>query len=272
MEKNVFICGSVRNCEKYIDSVFENINKLITCFNDFCIIVSFDVSSDNTLEQLKKYQDVFQEKMIIIVNEDPLSPIRVERISNSRNRILERMRKIIYDMPAEYWKYFIMMDFDDVCADQINDKIIPYYLSGKSPDWDCLTFNRKEYYDIWALSFENYIYSCWNFPNPKKVVYNMKKRITQILSTLTKYELYRCYSAFNGFGIYKIDKFIDCEYRWIIDLKQFPGKMLDKNFKLNGSQAIIRSPDIDCEHRSFHFQAIQKHNVKIMISPHILFI
>jgi hypothetical protein len=163
-----------------------------------------------------------------------------------------------------------MMDFDDVCSYQINKNLIPYYLN--RTDWDCLTFNRKNYYDIWALSFEDYIYSCWNFPNSKKVVKNMKMLITRILATLAPDQLYRCYSAFNGFGIYRIDKFIDCEYRWIIDYKQFPRPILERNFALTGTTPIVRNINEDCEHRSFHFQAIQKHNAKIMISPHNLFL
>jgi hypothetical protein len=271
MEKHTFICGSVRNCGKYIDDVFANIGKIIHYFNDYRILLSVDVSKDNTLLKLQKYQQIYADKMIVLVNDQPLSPIRVERISNSRNRILERIRQFMGETP-NYWRYFIMMDFDDVCSCPINEKIIPYYLSAKSPEWDCLTFNRKNYYDIWALSFENYIYSCWSFPNPQKVINDMKKRITRQLSSLTKYDLYRCYSAFNGFGIYRLDKFIDCEYRWIIDLKQYPRKRLEANFKLVGSRAMIKDPNQDCEHRSFHFQAIQKHDAKIMISPHILFL
>lgn len=265
---NVFICGSVRNCGKYIDAVFANIKQISKYFNNFHIIVSFDISTDNTLEKLKQYQSLCIEKMEIIINEEPLSPIRVERISNSRNKILDRMRQIINETPI--WNYFIMMDFDDVCSYPINKKLIPYYLN--RTDWDCLTFNRKDYYDIWALSFENYIYSCWNFPNSKKVVKDMKLLITQKLATLSRDQLYRCYSAFNGFGIYRIEKFIDCEYRWLIDFNQFPREMLKRNFKLTGTIAIVRNINEDCEHRSFHFQAIRKHNAQIMISPHNLFL
>ena len=267
-QKNVFICGSARNCGKYINAIFSNIKKISNNFDNFHIIVSFDLSTDNTLDQLNQYKKIYLEKMDIIINEEPLSPIRVERISNSRNRIMEKMREMINK--TQHWNYFIMMDFDDVCSYKINRTLIPYYLN--RTDWDCLTFNRKNYYDIWALSFENYIYSCWNFPNSKKVVKDMKKLITQKLTKLPQDQLYRCYSAFNGFGIYRIEKFIDCEYRWIIDYKQFPRSILERNFALTGTTPIVRNINQDCEHRSFHFQAIKNHNAQIMISPHNLFL
>ena len=267
---NVFICGSVRNCEKYIHSVFLNIKQITNVFNDYHIILSFDISSDNTLELLTQHQKEYGiDKMDILVNQELLPPIRVQRISDSRNRILGRLREMITET-SNYWNYFIMMDFDDVCSHQINIKILSHYLTRN--DWDCLSFNRSDYYDIWALSFDNYIYSCWSFPNAKKVVEDMKKMITQKLSNMNKYDLYRCYSAFNGFGIYRLDKFINCEYKWIIDLKQFPRKLLELNFELTHTQPLIRVPNLDCEHRSFHFQAIKKNNANIMISPHKLFL
>ena len=63
---NVFICGSVRNCEKYIHSVFLNIKQITNVFNDYHIILSFDISSDNTLELLTQHQQEYGiEKMDI---------------------------------------------------------------------------------------------------------------------------------------------------------------------------------------------------------------
>jgi hypothetical protein len=49
------ICGTVRNCGKYLEKVFSNIEKIGTIFDEYVIIVYYDVSNDNTLEFLKQY-------------------------------------------------------------------------------------------------------------------------------------------------------------------------------------------------------------------------
>jgi hypothetical protein len=102
----------------------------------------------------------------------------------------------------------------------------------------------------------------------------MKKYIQKRLKNLPKGELLECISAFNGFAIYRTNKFIDCEYygKPRIDL------ISEENIKLNedalNSPVLFDTPqrnNEDCEHRFFHFQAIQKNNARIRISPEILF-
>ena len=258
----------MRNCAPYIAKVFANIKKVTSIFDDFHIIVSFDISQDNTLALLKQQQLSFGvDKMDILINTNALSPIRVERISNSRNCILNRIREIV--KCDSTWDYFIMLDCDDVCAYKLDENVLKSYLT--RCDWDALSFNRNNYYDAWALSFDNYLFSCWNFDNPRKVIADMKNALKIRLSALKPDELYQCHSAFDGFAIYRLQKFIDCEYKWIIDFKHFPRQIMDENIKLCGSNPHLRSPNEDCEHRSFHLQAIIKNQAKIMISPLSIF-
>jgi hypothetical protein len=269
-----FICGSVRNCAPYLERIFVNIQKLASLFDDYHIIMSYDVSDDNSLTILQNMQKKFVLlpcstcKMDIITHTNPLSPVRVERISNSRNRILSKIREMIAVDPT--WNYYIMLDCDDVCAYPMNERIISQYLTTIT-DWDALSFNRENYYDMWALSYDPYIYSCWNFDNPRKVISDMKNILKSKLSKLKPTELFNCYSAFDGLAVYKLAKFIDCEYRWIIDLSQFPINILERNIKIVGSKPVKRNPDQDCEHRSFHLQAIIKYGAKIRISPLSIF-
>jgi hypothetical protein len=271
MSNKSFICGTVRNCGPFLDRVFINIRKLTTILDDFHIIMSYDNSEDNTLVKLKEKQEEYGiQKMDIITHEEPWSHIRVERLSNARNRILHRIRAIRSEDPS--WKYFIMLDCDDVCAHNMNEKVIvPYLSKEREQDWDSLSFNRHAYYDMWALSYDPYIFSCWHFQNPQKVIFDMKRLLKHQLSKLKPGELFSCYSAFDGFAIYRLDKFLDCEYRWIIDLSQFPNEIMERNIKIVGSPPFIRVPNEDCEHRSFHFQAIYKNGAKIMISPESIF-
>ena len=276
-----FICGSVKNCEKYLPYIFDNIAKIIPLFSDFHIIMSIDSklpsntfklnfsnnNIDNSLNVLKSIQSSYKHKMDILINTNTLSNIRVERISNSRNRILNKIKEII--LVKHDFNYFIMLDCDNVCATKINPEVLSKYMNRN--DWDALSFNRRDYYDIWALSFNEYMYSCWNFSNSNQVIKNMKHEIQHELSVLSPDKLLQCHSAFNGFAIYRVSKFINCQYNWVMDLSYFTKEIMIQNMTKTKSIPIKREPNQDCEHRLFHFQAIRKNNAQIMISPLYLF-
>ena len=205
--------------------------------------------------------------MDILVNPNPLTNIRVQNIANARNAILRH----IHNLHKPGWDYFIMMDCDYVCETQININNLNKYLL--RTDWDALSFNRIVYYDIWALSIDPYVFSCWNWPNAKQLVFYIRDVIKNQLSKLNQDELLPCYSAFNGFAIYRYEKFKDCYYNWSIheSIRLIPKELLDKNIQCVGTNPYITANQDDCEHRSFHFQAIQKNGAKIMISPLFLF-
>ena len=79
-------------------------------------------------------------------------------------------------------------------------------------------------------------------------------------------------SAFNGFAIYKTNKFINCRYDGSLNLNYIPKKLLLENIKFSGKMILNNEKKQDCEHRSFHFEAIIKNHAKIRISPLCLFI
>ena len=53
------ICGCVKNCEKYLDDVFKNIEQIQNLFEKSKIIISFDVSDDFTLKRLIELKKKF---------------------------------------------------------------------------------------------------------------------------------------------------------------------------------------------------------------------
>ena len=55
---NCCICGTVKNCGKYLPKVFSNVEKIGNLFNDYEIIVYYDNSNDDTLQQLLEYQNI----------------------------------------------------------------------------------------------------------------------------------------------------------------------------------------------------------------------
>jgi hypothetical protein len=98
----------------------------------------------------------------------------------------------------------------------------------------------------------------------------MKNNITNTLANCPPNELIACYSAFNGFAIYKSDKFLDCKYDGTLNLNYIPKKLLLMNIQLFG-KIKPNAENIDCEHRRFHFEAYLKNNARNRISPEILF-
>jgi hypothetical protein len=117
-----------------------------------------------------------------------------------------------------------MIDADDVNVKPWNLTLLRYYLSEPGlKGWDALTFNRPDYYDIWALMYPPFQHHCWGFYHKsREVVDFIKKDITRQLET---HDLFPCQSAFNGFAIYKTPVFKGIRYsgeykelkKWIPD-------------------------------------------------------
>lgn len=264
------ICGPVKNCAPYLSKIFENIEKIGSIFEDYSIIMFYDVSSDNTLDMLKKYQ-AQNSKLSFFVNKKPLSKYRTHNISNARNICLDLMKKKYPD-----FEYFIMMDCDDVNAKNIN--LEPLKKSLLRSDWDALSFNTYPlYYDIWGLSIYPYCYSYNHFKDNVGNYDVIQKFIDTSLKNLENDQLLKCISSFNGLSIYKTDKFNNCYYDGRVNLQLLPKKCLLTHMKAANSKIIFENYEHvdgryeDCEHRAFHVQGINKNNARIRISPECLF-
>ena len=165
---------------------------------------------------------------------------------------------------ANYSDYemFIMMDCDNVCSGEINLDVLKKNLYRN--DWDALSFNKSKYYDIWALSINPIVFSYLHFePDAQS---NMSNYIHNIMKSTPKNILVNRFSAFNGFSIYRTNKFLNCYYAGRVRLELIPVSYLKKNIQVNKSQIIfkpifgianeISSKFEDCEYRAFHMQAI----------------
>lgn len=276
MSKNCFVGGCVKDCGSYLNIIFNNIKLLEEIFDEIHIIIAYDDSKDESLKLLEENKLLFK-KFDILINTNPLSKRRTENIANARNSILNKIYEYKNTDSNNEWKYFIMMDCDDICSGKLEIDILNKYLM--RDDWDALSFNRPEYYDAWALSFNPFVYSCWHWSEPNGVVYYTKEIIQNKLRGLNENELFECFSAFNGFAIYKIDKFIDCKYNWEMAIHLMDKNMIEEQKQIFYDHSILEHTyllnnpiDIgDCEHRSFHLEAIHKHNARIRISPLFLF-
>lgn len=271
-----YICGCARNVGPHLEGVFENIKKIISNLDDYHIIIAYDESHDNSLELLKSYARSFGKKMTLIIgNKNKLTNIRTQNIANARNKMLDIMRK----KNDPLFDYFIMMDMDEVCSVKINEFVFKNIIYGEKQmiktQWDALSFNRIEYYDLWALSIEPYSFSCHHYKNINKIKNQMLQHLKQEMGRAIIRDpekgLVSCISAFNGFAIYKLKKFIGINYEWNVHktMTIYPKRMVDQM-----SRAVFETPvsrHDDCEHRYFHIRAKQLHKAHICISPMCLF-
>jgi hypothetical protein len=256
------ICGTVKNCQPYLEKVFKNIETIGKLFDDYKIIIYYDNSSDNSLSFLKNYKFLNSERVILHIGTDPLSDLRVHNIAKGRNKCLETIRTQFSD-----YEYFIMIDCDDVCSKPVKLQYLLYYLNINT-EWDAITFNTEPYRDLWALSKYPYCFSCMHFENWK----SWGTFIEKIISETPPKTLIPCLSAFNGFAIYKTNKFIDGFYDPTPRLDLLPSHLLEATKKVAGQMYFKgKATKVDCEHRSFHLMAINKCNARIRIAPEIIF-
>jgi hypothetical protein len=169
-----------------------------------------------------------------------------------------------------------MMDFDDVNCKNINLSVLESHL--KRDDWDALSFNSSpKYYDIWGLSIWPYCFSYNHFKDNVKNYTIIQDYVMKCLKELPPGKLLPCISSFNGFSIYRTNKFLNCCYDGTVRIDLIPKKNLELHMNSTKSKIIYKKyvtvdgKHEDCEHRAFHIQARQQNNAKIMISPKILF-
>ena len=256
------ICGTVKNCGPFLEKVFKNIETIGKIFDDYRIIIAYDESNDNSLHFLQDYKISHTNKFILHIGSEPLSEYRVYNISNARNKCLDTIRSQFTD-----YDYFIMIDCDDVCSSPVKLEYLLYYLTINT-DWDALTFNKEPYYDLWALSKYPYSFSCMHFKDWK----TLGTYIENIIKGTPPKTLIPCLSAFNGFAIYRTNKFIDGVYDPTPRFDLLPKHLFDANKKVSGPIYLKgKAGLVDCEHRSFHFMAINKSNARIRIAPEIIF-
>ena len=256
------ICGTIKNCGPYLSKIFNTIEKIGTLFDDYVIILYYDVSEDNTLQKIQDYMQK-NDRVKLYINKQTLSSYRTHRIAKGRNQCIT----IIKNNYSDY-EYFIMMDMDDRCAGNIKLDVLVDALNIKFGQWDSLSFNHPTgYYDTWALSKRPFIFSCHHFAKSADL---WRQYIVKLIEKWPTNTLIPCYSAFNGFAIYKTQKFLNCKYDGRFKYDYIPKQLLLENMAIAGNMHVGKQKE-DCEHRSFHFQAIRKNNAQIRISPLCLF-
>jgi len=271
---HVALCFCVRDCEPYLKRIFSNIDALrcgLPQTKLTCIFV-YDNCVDNSPALLHAYKQ--QQENVIVQGIENTSHMRTVRIAKARNACLEQL----YKLPNV--QYHMMIDSDDRCANKWNIDLIRTYLQGGNGDgdWDCISFNRKNYYDIWALLFDDFKHHCWGFASRadnNKVVETMRKEITRKLNNANN--SIEVMSAFNGFAIYKTGRFSGFQYDghgstfmtlFTDDERVRVETVLSRKYGILTKCVLT---DESCEHLFYHLTAF-KSGRKIKISKWDIFL
>ena len=273
MKENIALCFCVRNCERFLPLIFKNIENLKTLNFNFYPIFIIDNCIDNSYQLIDLYKKKYNTNIIIKKIENN-SNLRTVRIAKARNECIN----IIYNQLSDI-SYHFMIDSDEVNISKWNLEVINNYLTNfDNDDWDCISFNRNNYYDIWALLFDNFKHHCWGFgKDSREVILALQKIIKNKLDCSDSNSI-EVISAFNGFGIYKTNKFKEFYYNGLY--KNFKNLVTDKErnntieelkkFNLNicidenyGKNPV--NPLSCCEHLFYHLSAFKKGR-KIKIS------
>ena len=275
-DRKCFIGGCVRNCATYLPKVLRNIHQMQAVFAEIYVIIAYDESSDGSLDILRQFRrEIANFDILVLQNPNP-SPIRTERLAYARNTIFAHSRAMLANKVAEpeKYEYMCMIDMDDVCSTPMYTPVLSHYIS--RDDWDILSFNRDDYYDIWALAVEPYVFSChhWGTRDVNaRVIQQMTTYVQDRLKNTPPDELVEVYSAFNGFAIYRLSKCVDCRYSRLFYLDHLTPEIREANAVALGLPFPEKYPEFveDCEHKYFHMEAIHKNGARIRVSPHRLF-
>ena len=267
---HIAICFCVRNCSAYLERIFQNI-KLLTDNATYKIssIFVYDNCTDASEQLLHEFKTNSNHD-VYVKHIDNTSRLRTVRIATARNTCLD----LIYNELTEV-SHHIMADCDDINVHSWNiDTIHKYITNYDNDDWDCISFNRGGYYDIWALLIDEFKHHCWGFGQKSRTVVNaMRSYIVDKLDNSTENSIY-CLSAFNGFAIYKTEKFKEIRYDGTYNNMKLliTDDEREKTLQLFKDKYGIAHIHIDhckpecCEHIFYHLSAARKNKCIIKIS------
>lgn len=272
MEQYSCVIGlPVYNSEFGLPYVLKTVKVLEKEFKNIRILFFYDHSTDKSLSIINNFIIQNSSTAELHINNNPKSTVRTENIAFARNGIIGIIKTDYSD-----YEYFIMIDTNHYsCVGNIDIKTLKeVFLPTKIDKWDSVSFDREDgYYDHWALSYGNFPYSFFHFENWRVAVSKLREEFEPFLENCKKNnpeEFIPVYSAFNGFAIYKTNKFLNCTYSADIDITLFDAPLVYKQIEETGCRIINHFKE-DCEHRHFHFESIKKNNSKIMIYPKSIF-
>lgn len=264
MNNNVYVVGLAQAKFSPLSRALEtNIYHLTSFFKDYAVVIY--ATGDGTLSSLNEWKKRDPKVNILLESEHFPTDGRTSNLVYGRNKL----KDVVYTMHHESKRnsteeaFLVILDLDDANQNEFNTTIFANAMK-YSNEWDVLTFNRRRYYDIWALRYPHIDVNVWSFGDDSKPMMALLQRDIARQLDITKRQSKRflpVYSAFSGIGVYKLRMTAGCSYSQEASFPYEPSTWLSKKGKK------IIGPQGECEHVPFHACIRAKHEARIVISP-----
>ncbi len=273
-ELRVVFAGCARDCENYLEKSLQNIEFYSSLFKESYQVIVENGSKDQTRNILKNNKT----KNCYYLFENQLNelPIRGMRLERARNIIIEKIKSI---PELKKCDLLIILDLDESGNYKIEEKDIINsidFLFSKKTIAAVFANQLGTYYDMWTLRDEKYCKNDFWAEALQNIVkkINPKEKINQQILDKVKedyidkktysfdqnFEPIKVFSAFGGFGIYKMNFVID-------NKKTYQGtQTVDLVFKDNTKVKINFQK---CEHVNFNL-GLSENNLELYILPYLI--
>lgn len=240
--QSIAFLACARSCADQLDTSLQKLQSLGRLFASSRNLVFENDSNDGTREKLRQWADAGSLELITHDGLDRMLPLRTQRLSYARNRLLEEIRTNAPD-------YFCVADLDGVLGESLTEESFLSNFQQKDC-WDaCFPVGRFFYYDLWALRHPELCpFDYHQVMNQLSQAFTPEDSVALIVDPLQSFRFDRMQgwlavdSAFGGMGLYRTAAFSDCRYFGIKDGRE------------------------TCEHVVFHRQALRD-GARLYINP-----
>jgi len=197
-----------------------------------------------SIAEFKSYHD----PCIYFIREaDKKHEHRTYRLMHGRNLLMQAVQnfvKVKGEDPDN--TYIAVLDLDGVNASPFSRQVFEYVMQ-HSNEWDAVSFNRRHFYDIWALRYDRYDFNApYHKIGDASIIQQIEKEIVIDIKNSGR-AFFPVNSSFNGKAIYKYKYTVGCKYiGW--DAGEQEGSGI-----------------LDCEHVAFHRCMKSKHGARVVI-------
>jgi hypothetical protein len=232
----VLIVGLVRNCEPSLESEVEILRASFESFKKVSFFLVESDSTDGSLGALRELATKIPNfKFLSLGNLRQSISDRIERIAHCRNAYLDYVRTT-----SEKFDYVVVADLDGVNNLLTKEKVATCW---KFDGWSACTANQTgPYYDIYALRAPGWSeMDCWNearslYASGMNPVKSWVKAIRDKQRIISESEDWiEVTSAFGGLAIYKIEAFLEGNYRTFSDDELNVSEHVPFNLKLTAA-------------------------------------
>lgn len=264
-----YVVGLCQDITPYQSALETNIRKLTDTFADYRIVL---FAGDASLPSLTSWK-AREERLLVLPENQSGYDGKTSMMVHARNKLRDTVTEVHSARGGAHGgnathpeeAFVVVMDLDDANKLEFNATVFTEAMRHSS-EWDVLTFNRRNYYDIWALRHAHLDVNIWTFGDDSRTLMGIAKRdlARQLASTSAQGRRFMpVLSAFAGLGVYRLRVMQGCQYSQASEAYA-PAMWLSRKGK------TVYGPQGECEHVPFHACLRAKHGARIVISPDFL--